>query len=571
MLAVGTAMAPAQGVAAPFAAYVMDARTGKPVYAQNATTRLHPASLTKMMTLYLAFAAVERGQVRLDSRFTVSSNAAAEPPSKLGLRAGQQIELRYLLRAAAIKSANDAATAIGEGIAGSEEAFAAQMTATAKALGMRNTNFRNANGLTQDGHYSTAEDMSILGRRLFYDFPQYYNLFSRRSADAGVTTVSSTNKRFLDAYPGADGIKTGYTRAAGFNLTASAHRGNKRIVATVFGGTSTAQRNQVMAQLLDAGFGRVPARVREVRPEPPQLLAQKVVRRAQVEPKPIATAPRAERMVLTRSEPPRRASAAASTVRPDQLAAAVAQAIATPAAAATPDPAASVPADARMSLASSARPARRAGTAQAVEPSAVDAAVEMAASAPAAAPSGSIAGGVLQSSARPVPSPRSGSASTASLDETDETASAPIAQPATTAEVAPAAVASAAPVAAAASRVMALASSTAPAPRSDTVILAAMGEGDRGEPEPTELVSRAKSGGTGWGITLGPIKSKTEADKLLMQTVLQGGDAVARAHRSVADTARGWEPRMAGMSRSTAQALCDQMAARANSCSVIQQ
>src|SRR5690606_3646989 len=130
--------------------------------------------------------------------------------------------------------------------------------ATARALGMRNSQFRNAHGLTQEGHYSTAQDMSLLGRRLFYDFPQYYNIFSRRSADAGIAQVASTNKRFLDDYNGADGIKTGYTRAAGFNLTASAQRGNKRLIATVFGGTSTAQRNQVMSQLLDAGFNRVP-------------------------------------------------------------------------------------------------------------------------------------------------------------------------------------------------------------------------------------------------------------------------------------------------------------------------
>ncbi|MDN5568196.1 MAG: D-alanyl-D-alanine carboxypeptidase, partial [Paracoccus sp. (in: a-proteobacteria)] len=185
----------------------MDARTGQPIYTQNADTRLHPASLTKMMTLYLAFTAIESGQVRLDSKFTISSNAAAEPPSKLGLRAGQQIELRYLIRAAAIKSANDAATAIGEGIAGSEQAFAQRMTQMARALGMNNTQFRNANGLTLEGHYSTAHDMSQLGRHLFYDFPQYYNLFSRRSADAGIAQVASTNRRFLDAYSGADGIK----------------------------------------------------------------------------------------------------------------------------------------------------------------------------------------------------------------------------------------------------------------------------------------------------------------------------------------------------------------------------
>ena len=297
-------LAPVTVSAAPFAAYVMDARTGQPIYTQNAETRLHPASLTKMMTLYLAFMAVERGQVRLDSKFTISSNAAAEPPSKLGVRAGQQIELRYLIRAAAIKSANDAATAIGEGLAGSEEAFAQQMTQMARALGMNNTQFRNAHGLTQDGHYSTAHDMTIIGRRLLYDFPQYYNLFSRRSADAGIATVSHTNKRFLDEYPGADGIKTGYTRAAGFNLTASAQHGNKRLIATVFGGTSTAQRNQVVKQLLDSSFSRVPSRVREVRPGPPPMLATQVVRRAQVEPSEAATSPQTQRLTLSSSPPP---------------------------------------------------------------------------------------------------------------------------------------------------------------------------------------------------------------------------------------------------------------------------
>ena len=179
------AVAPHTAGAAPFAAFVMDARTGKEIYSKNADARLHPASLTKMMTLYMAFAAIEQGKVRLDSKVTVSSHAAAQPPSRVGLRPGQKIELRYLIRAAAVKSANDAATAIGEGLGGSEAKFAAQMTATARALGMRNTTFRNANGLTVEGHYSSARDLTTLGRRLFYDFPQYYNIFSRRTADAG--------------------------------------------------------------------------------------------------------------------------------------------------------------------------------------------------------------------------------------------------------------------------------------------------------------------------------------------------------------------------------------------------
>ncbi|MBU2358805.1 MAG: D-alanyl-D-alanine carboxypeptidase, partial [Alphaproteobacteria bacterium] len=228
----------------------MDARTGEVIYAQNADTRLHPASLTKMMTLYIAFQAIQRGEITLDTDVTVSRNAASEPPSKLGLKVGQKIKLRYLLRAAAVKSANDAATAIGEAIGGSEEAFATRMNRTAAAMGMTNTTFKNANGLTTEGHLSTARDMSVLGRHVIYDFPQYYNLFSRRTADAGVAQVRHTNRRFLDSYPGADGIKTGFTNAAGFNLVASAQRGQERIIATVFGGTSTAQRNGKIKELM---------------------------------------------------------------------------------------------------------------------------------------------------------------------------------------------------------------------------------------------------------------------------------------------------------------------------------
>jgi D-alanyl-D-alanine carboxypeptidase len=247
--------------AAPYAAMVMDARTGEIFHADNADTRLHPASLTKMMTLYIAFQAVARGEVSLDTEVRISENAASEPPSRLGLRAGQTIRLRYLLRAAAVKSANDAATAIGEALAGSETAFAARMNATAAAMGMRNTNFLNMHGLTQQGHFSTAHDMTILGRHLIYDFPQYYNLFSRRTADAGIAEVNNTNRRFLDAYPGADGIKTGFTNAAGYNLVASAERGSVRIIATVFGGTSTANRNARVTQLLDLGFAQARANV----------------------------------------------------------------------------------------------------------------------------------------------------------------------------------------------------------------------------------------------------------------------------------------------------------------------
>ena len=266
----GLACGPGAARAAPtYAAMVMDARTGEVLHARSADLRLHPASLTKMMTLYVVFEAVEAGEIGLDDRIRISRHAASEPPSKLGLREGQTIRLRHLIRGAAIKSANDAATALGEAVSGSEEGFAARMNRTAAALGMSRTTFRNAHGLTQSGHLSTARDMTTLGRRLFHDHPGYYHLFSRLTADAGVREVANTNRKLLRAYRGADGIKTGYTSAAGFNLVASAERGPVRVIATVFGGRSTATRNARVAELLDMGFERAPAVAAVRRPPPP--------------------------------------------------------------------------------------------------------------------------------------------------------------------------------------------------------------------------------------------------------------------------------------------------------------
>jgi D-alanyl-D-alanine carboxypeptidase len=264
---------PLSVAAAPYAAYVVDARTGEVLHARNADTRLHPASLTKMMTLYIAFEAIEKGEISLDTMVTISKHAASEPPSKLGLKSGQKIAMRYLVRAAAVKSANDAATAIGEALSGSEARFARRMTRTAKALGMSRTTFKNAHGLTEKGHMSTAHDMTILGRHVLYDYPQYYNLFSRRTTYAGIREVANTNRRLLGSYKGADGIKTGYTRAAGSNLVASAERGNKRIIATVFGGKSSASRNAKVAELLDLGFRRAPNRAPIRKPNAPAYVA----------------------------------------------------------------------------------------------------------------------------------------------------------------------------------------------------------------------------------------------------------------------------------------------------------
>lgn len=243
-------------LAYPYATFVMDAATGERLYSNNSTTKLHPASLTKMMTLYLAFREVEEGRLGLDQRVTISKNASREPPSKFGYRVGQKVSIRYLIRAAAIRSANDAATALGEAISGSEVEFGKYMTRAARSMGMSSTTFKNANGLTASGHLSTARDMAVLGRRLVYDFPEYYHLFGRSSVVSLGRTLYNTNRKFLASYSGSDGIKTGFTSAAGFNLTASAKRGNKRVIAVIFGSGSVKLRTIRMTELLNIGFAK---------------------------------------------------------------------------------------------------------------------------------------------------------------------------------------------------------------------------------------------------------------------------------------------------------------------------
>lgn len=533
---------PVAVTAAPFAAFVMDARTGKQIYAQNADTRLHPASLTKMMTLYMAFNAIERGQVRLDSKFLVSSHAASQPPSRLGLKPGQKIELRYLIRAAAVKSANDAATVIGEGLAGSEPKFAAQMTQMARALGMQNTQFRDANGLTTPGHYSTARDMTTLGRRLFYDFPQYYSIFSRRSADAGVAKVSSTNRRFLDGYEGADGIKTGYTRAAGFNLTASAKRGSKRIVATVLGGQSTAHRNAVMAQLLDAGFGKAPTRVREVKPEPPQFVAQKKVRRT-VQVARTATAAPAPIVQLSSSDRPVARASTVAVVTPAAISAAVSKAQASaPASATSPG----------STLDASARPIRKPGTGRVARVDVTAPALESAPRPEARPEEGDRSDAELApAGARPVPAPRDDKS--AGLEPTEPTGSpslfvASVEQQAES---------------------MTLLASAAPPQRSETIILTSLKPEEGDERLATEIVTRDGSTGRNWGVSLGLYRSQREAEQLLLRTALQESGSLDSALSRVATTRRGYEANFVGMSRETAELTCNRLAVRQQSCKVI--
>lgn len=254
---------------AQYAAVIMDARSGKVLHSSNANTKLHPASLTKMMTLYVAFEAVENGEISLDKKITISKKASQEVPSKMYYKAGTKVSFRYLIRAAALRSANDAATAIAEAVAGSERAFANRMNLVARMMGMKNTHFVNAHGLTENGHYSTAMDMSKLGRHVIYDYPEYFHLFSKIDMYASGTQIYNSNRRFLKAYSGADGIKTGYTSKAGFNLVATAKRGNKRIITTVFGGRSVVTRNNEVARLMDIGFNKAASNVRLVKPQTP--------------------------------------------------------------------------------------------------------------------------------------------------------------------------------------------------------------------------------------------------------------------------------------------------------------
>lgn len=236
-----------------YAAIVVDAATGRVLFAHDADARRHPASLTKMMTAYMVFEAVRANRARWATPVTMSAYAAARPPSKLGLPAGSRITLEQALLAIVTRSANDAAVAIAETLGGTEANFARLMTLKARQLGMRDTVFRNASGLPDAAQVTTARDMATLGIRLLRDFPHEYRYFATESFRLR-GRLHRNHNRLLAAYDGADGIKTGYIRASGFNLVASAVRDGRRLVGVVLGGASAAERDQHMAELLDRGF-----------------------------------------------------------------------------------------------------------------------------------------------------------------------------------------------------------------------------------------------------------------------------------------------------------------------------
>lgn len=232
-----------------YAGIVIDAKTGKVLYSENADSLRYPASLTKMMTLYMVFEALEAGRISLNSKVPFSANAAKEPPSKLGVGTGRSITVEQAILALVTRSANDVATALAEYLGGSEQRFAQMMTSKARSLGMTKTTYRNAHGLPNTAQMTTARDQARLGIALRQHFPQYYGYFSTRSFRFGKQTIGNHN-RLLGQVRGVDGIKTGYTRAAGYNLATSAEAGGRSIVGVVLGASSGASRNAQMTKLV---------------------------------------------------------------------------------------------------------------------------------------------------------------------------------------------------------------------------------------------------------------------------------------------------------------------------------
>ncbi len=256
-----------------YASIVIDADTGKVLHEAHADRSVYPASLTKMMTLFLTFEALEAGRLSPKMPLKVSRSASRRSPSKLALRAGQRIAVENAILGVVTKSANDAATVLAEALAGTEAKFARKMTEKARALGMTRTTFRNASGLPNRRQKTTARDMAILAHALIRDFPQYYHYFATRSFKYNGNTFLNHN-RLLRTYPGADGIKTGYIAASGFNVVASAQRNGRRLIGVVMGARTARSRNAHMAKLLDTAFlGRI-ALYAALAPKPIHSLAR---------------------------------------------------------------------------------------------------------------------------------------------------------------------------------------------------------------------------------------------------------------------------------------------------------
>jgi D-alanyl-D-alanine carboxypeptidase len=243
-------------LAAPVAAgpfVLIEADTGKVILEQDAGKPWHPASVTKLMTTYVAFKAIRAGKLHPLSLLNISQFASSTPPSKAGFPAGQTVTLDNAIKLLMVKSANDMAVVIAEGVAGSQDAFVYEMNVAANSLGMTATRFKNPHGLPDDEQVTTARDMAILAQALIRDFPEYEMYFRIPTLTLGKHTLKNYN-RLIDRYPGADGMKTGFICASGFNLVASAHRGNRRLVAVVLGSPNAHARAEQAAMLFERGF-----------------------------------------------------------------------------------------------------------------------------------------------------------------------------------------------------------------------------------------------------------------------------------------------------------------------------
>lgn len=242
--------------AGQYSALVVEPESGRILYEKDADGLRHPASVTKMMTLYIVFEALERGEITLNTPLEVSRNAVLRPPSRLGVMAGDTLRVEDAILALVTRSANDAATVIAENLGGTESAFGEMMTAKAHALGMRDSVFKNASGLPDPGQWTTARDMYKLGRALIHDFPRYYPYFSTPRFYYRGQGFDNHN-HLMETYPGMDGIKTGFINSSGFNLVASAKRGGHRLIGVVFGGPSAVRRDRHMREILDDGFAQL--------------------------------------------------------------------------------------------------------------------------------------------------------------------------------------------------------------------------------------------------------------------------------------------------------------------------
>jgi D-alanyl-D-alanine carboxypeptidase len=243
-------VAPPPGSGTKYSALVIDASNGTMLYQADANAARYPASLTKMMTLFLLFEAMDQGRVSKATEIPVSAFASRQPPSKVGIRAGQTIDVESAILALCVKSGNDVAVAVAEYLGGSEERFAALMTARARQLGMTATVFRNASGLPDPGQTTTARDMALLGMALRSRFPQHFHYFANRDFAFRGRTIRGHND-MLGRVAGVDGIKTGYTRASGYNIVTSVSRGSRRLIVVVMGADSARARNAHVEELID--------------------------------------------------------------------------------------------------------------------------------------------------------------------------------------------------------------------------------------------------------------------------------------------------------------------------------